>query len=108
MNGSGRLVAIVGIIIISLSTAGGLSWFIGTLAFAPLAVAGELQTLKAIVEMQADSAEKRSKSIDRLTDSVNELTTQMKIDRAKKEVLEEERKRSRDARERLSILPRGR
>lgn len=76
MNGA-KVGAIILGTLTFLATAGGLSWFIGTLAFAPKAVAGELQTLKAIVEMQAESAEKRSKSIDRLTDSVSELVKKM-------------------------------
>lgn len=81
MNSLGKLVVIIGIALTSLSMAGGLSWFIGTLAFAPKAVAGELETLKAIVrmqvEMQAERADEQSRSIDRLTDNVNKLIKKM-------------------------------
>lgn len=89
--------------LVALTTAGGLSWLIGILAFAPIAVAGDLKTLKAIVEMQvemqAERADEQSRSIDRLTGNVNELVKKMSAREAVEADREKNARAYRDPRE---------
>ncbi len=77
MNGVGKIVAIILGAVSIIATIFGLLWFIGTLAFAPIALAGELEKLKTIVEIQAETADKRAEATDRLTESVSDLVKKM-------------------------------
>ncbi len=84
MNGTGKVLAIIAGGLGSLSMAGGLSYFIGTLAFAPIAVAGEVSRLEKMVEKLVDA------SVD-TNEAVRQLATEMKLKRVEERVRKEER-----------------
>ena len=87
MNGAGKLVGIIAAILGSLSMAGGLSYFIGTLAFAPIAVAGDVTRLEKMVEKLVGS------SVD-TNEAIRQLATEMKLKRVEERVRREERERN--------------